>query len=508
MSIDRPLDTIPHREPVIGRRFLEETPRMELDREWGLVTEAIRREIRDHPATRSSLATLVTHPVDETLPLEMLSRVSTVDQRVARLQRRYQEQLTKYLSFPPVPEKEIVPDIRNASLLSTPAELIPALQRLYKDEPERIQEAVDVYIRSGYFLRGITPDERDMAIQRSRFARDCKLLSLGAEMLQQGVVTPNEQGEVHLPSGTTMVIAPERMNDCADLLNPLEWRRRRQIKDRVYEIQAGTSTYILKERKTKMHTDTKQHGHVPGLTARQEFETARYFREHGELEQGNVAVRWENPIACIAFPDGFEFTVYEFEEQLMKVQDAVEKTTAAICERREQFEDEFKQVAAAAERWKETPQALRVQVYEPESDLMIVVRTLFNKKPKPKPLTFEQFAQVKAHRMKEQAKDLMTEAIYTSGYTNSDSDGFAFTVQQSPSVRLEIFGMDFEYFARERAEETRERFRRHREFFREYRTTRGIGFLYWGNGEPVQRIQQAAYLGMLELEDVLSAGQP
>jgi hypothetical protein len=110
--------------------------------------------------------------------------------------------------------------------------------------------------------------------------------------------------------------------------------------------------------------------------------------------------------------------------------------------------------------------------------------------------------------MKEQAKDLMTETIYTNRHTNSDTDGFAFTVQESPVVRLEIFGMDFEYFARERVEETRERLRRHREFVREDRTTRGIGFLYWGNGEPVQRIQQAAYLGMLELENVLSAEQP
>jgi hypothetical protein len=47
------------------------------------------------------------------------------------------------------------------------------------------------------------------------------------------------------------------------LLNPINRKKKKQIKDRIFEITIGDKQYILKEQKSSKHFDTMKNGHRP-----------------------------------------------------------------------------------------------------------------------------------------------------------------------------------------------------------------------------------------------------
>src|SRR3989338_11613314 len=150
-------------------------------------------------------------------------------------------------------------------------------------------------------------------------------------------------------------------------MNPTVWEKRKQIKDRVYEIQVGTSSYFLKEKKTARHTDTKKHGHKPGLTSLEEYQTARSFNEQATIHKDDISLRWEKPIATVMFPDGFQFTVFEFEEGLRDADSARHVLEHEIERRREMYEVEFQLLQPMVEQMKDHPKVLSFESYSTES---------------------------------------------------------------------------------------------------------------------------------------------
>jgi len=149
-----------------------------------LLTEAIRRDILAEPEIRQVVSAFAKSPVSESLPNEFLTSLSS-DDRVTKLKERYSQSIGDFLSLQAVPDAQINPDIRHAWPLSKIADKIETIETGYgKDTPEfwkRLQECID----DGDFLYGITAQERLMIVQRYRFARDVKLLALGAEVLDQ-----------------------------------------------------------------------------------------------------------------------------------------------------------------------------------------------------------------------------------------------------------------------------------------------------------------------------------
>lgn len=438
-----------------GRNSLKNQRSEEADRQWRLISEAIRRDIRAKSTIRRALIPFVQRPLSENIPSDALKVMERNSSFVAKLGVRYRAGLTEYLNLPPVPDELLVPDLRNAF--------------------------------------GITLAEQALVATRYRFARDIKLLSLAAEILEQGGVKLNRKNETVLPSGTIIAIdSCLKGEDVKGFLDPLQWERRKQIKDRVYEIAIGNRPYILKEKKTARHMDTKEDGHIPGLSAAQEFATAQHFLKKGFRNHGDIRLSWEQPLGFVIFPDGFQFTAYEFKEGLISDDDIEARLVTTIMNRRDFFEREFRLIAEGAEKWKTTPGALRYLVEGSGSSLA---------EEELKPLNFDDFTKVKIRRMVERAKDLQQETIYSLNFTNSDADGHAFRIRSTPNVELEIVGMDFEYFLPITPKRTKEDLGRLRRSNRNYSLEHGIGYGPWKDGSPVKRIQQAAYLAMLELEE-------
>lgn len=495
MSEGTDISKIEHRVPIVNEETGCIFSANELDRQWRLVTEKVRKDSIAKPEVRKTLVPFCSEQVSEALPGQFLSLISKADEGIAKLVRRYKEILLAYLNLSPVPDEQIQPDVSNAPYLQTPDETVRKLKFLPRvskvsdaDDKEReIYNQLQSYIDSGVFMKGITKEERQMIARRYRYARDVKILALGAEILDQESLKPDPNGEIALPSGIKIGFDTEQTEQRVDLLTPHLWERRRQIKDRVYEISVGGRSYILKEKKTSRHTDTKKGGHRAGRSSKEEFSIARQFRKQGRLNKGHISVDWERPIGFVSYPDGFQFAIFEYEEGLINDQEIISSLSSEILKNRAKFEKEYQSIADLAQKkCKDNPEAMDFEEQESEADL-----------------TFEEFATVKAWRMKEQALELMQDIVDQNEYYNRDMDGYAFRVHTDGDVKLNIVGFDFEYFEKVSSEEVSESRRIRKEFLKQ--DFSGIGIAMWNNTREVTRMERAAYDALLDVEQVVQA---
>lgn len=497
--------SIERRSPVVNPKEFPEVDT--IVREWALLTEAVKREMLSDPEVRRSLLKFSGKSVSEDLADEAIHLLAKGDERIARLATRYGESLGTYLSLSAIPDDQLQPDVSYAPSLQSPEKVLELMESVYGKNTPQYNEALQQRVDGGDFLRGITAHERLLVLTRYAFARDVKILALGAEILNQGSkVAFDEAGEVVLPSGIRMVIDSSDPEVRSDFLNPHAWEKRKQFKDRIYEIEVNGRRYFLKEKKTARHRDTKKGGHKEGRSSSEEFAVAKHLQDKGTVGQGNINLTWEKPVGFVEYPDGFQFSVFEFEEGLQGDTWFNQQLAEGIMNHREQFEDEFVLLCSLASKFKNSPELSGYQNRDSVSGLKAIVQWLRRSKPKPEEpesLTYEGFAKVKAFRMERQAGRLMRETVLNLGYTNSDIDGYAYRIHSNKDeLKLEIVGFDFEYYretSAERLAEIRERQNEHDPMF-ETRISFGQ---HWSDGSPVTLMERATYLALLEAEGLL-----
>lgn len=492
------------RHPVIGPEQAEQFPEAQIDKQWRYVTEVMRRAVQEKPAVRQCLLEFLNQPVSESLAWEALQQLAPLDQRLANFLDRYKDgQLVRYLNFPPVPDEQLQPDIFNAPKLPNAEASVQMLRDLYTNEDEQYQRTLQRLVDSKHFLTGVTIEERWLVAHRYRFARDIKMLALGAELLEHPVATAPDR-HITLPSGVEILLDTNNPEQQQDLLQPTLWERRQQFKDRVYEIAVNGRKYFLKEKKTNRHTDTKRGGHLDGQTSQAEFKTAQHFRDNVTIQEGHFSMNWEQPIGAVTFPDGFSFAVYEFAPGLIGEDQITRKLAAAIERHRQEFEVEYQAVAKAADQYKDSPRVLAFENLKSESALTKVLQWLKLAKTAPSPtLSFEEFATVKAYRMETQARNRMRDLVLAEGYENSDIDGYAYRLIEVDELQLEIVGFDFEYYKKMSPADQETQLLRTQQYRAEslaFERERGLGFSGWSNFKKVTRMEKAAYFALLELE--------
>jgi hypothetical protein len=494
MSRSGSLEGFPVREPILDKNAERKFSSDQMDRQWRLVTEALRREILSDPEVRQQVIGFAATPVSESLPGIFLRRIA--NERVNQLLRRYgQGGIESYLSLAAVPDEQIRPDITNTPGLADPEHISKILKGYYGDDHEAYDQALQRYVEGGAFSQGITREERVMVAQRFRFARDVKMLILQAEALENQETVKAGRGEerLELPSGTVINFNTEvGSRTIDDLTSPQDWKKRQQLKDRVYEIQTGDSRYILKERKTSRHTDTKKGGHQSGLTSEAEFRTAEDFQRRGNVEQDDLKVSWEKPLSSVRFPDGFQFTIFDYEKGLIGNSTIVENLSQAIQTNREQYEAEYQTIRTAADKFKDDRDVKDAWSSSDSTEL-----------------SFEEFVRVKALRLERRARNFLRETVAQLGYDNSDFDGYAFRINSGKAcLQLEIIGFDFEYFTKIDDPRVKvETEKRNREYQRKNESRTGIGFLRWSDEQQVSRMQRAAYFAMLEKDGLLDSNE-
>lgn len=506
--IKREIET---RLPVLEKETAKEFDYEAIERQWRLLTEAIKREIKVDPEIRKILSEFSTRPLSETLPQAVLVRVAATNQRVQALISRYSSSLERFISLPAVPDELIVPDIQNASSHKSVSYLISSLEEYYGAGTPEFEKALQRNIELGSFAKGITAEERLLVAMRYRFARDLKTLCLAAELMDHPVTQESNGKEVTLPSGIKIMVDTPYSKYGLELLNPINWENRRQLKDRIYEVRTGDHRYILKERKTPKHLHQKRHGYVEPRTSIEEFNIAKDLNQNGRVEWGGrVEVSWERPIGYVEFPDGFQFVVFEYssrarsrrpEDEYYDGSELMEILIKQMTENREQFKEEYQKVARLAEEeFVYSPEASGYSGATSEAALLFLTKLIRKQGLRPVSLSFEDFVRVKAKRIFEQARGLLEAGQYGLGYSNNDHDGFACYIPKEDEVKLGIIGFDFEYFSTCKGKpDPKEYIKRVSRFLlmslnRENHFSLRIGF------ELMTRMQAAAYFALLHLE--------
>jgi hypothetical protein len=380
-----------------------------LNREWALVTEAVRRDALAKPEVQDVLVGFADQSVDQTTAAEMVAAFDD-DRRVERLMRRSDGQLGAFLQQPGVPEDAITDGIRRHA-------------------------------------HGISELERETVARKYAYARDVKLLALGAELAQQGSLHLSDEHEAMLPSGIHIKVAPGLGEEhAAALLDPNKWESRQQIKDRVYLVEADGGKYILKERKTDRHTDTLENGHQDGLTSAEEFETGRWLHDNATKQEDRIKLCWEEPLGYVEYPDGFQFGIFTFQEGLDNNLSTTE-LQLRIEEDRSNFEAEYSQIVEAAQMYKDHPAVSHVPGDRP-AKRSLRQKLGWGKPPQDDAVSFEAFARMKARRLIDRANGLYKETLREAGFESEDRNrGIALRLQ-AERTGVEVTGFDFEYLRR------------------------------------------------------------
>ena len=467
--------TIGHRTPIVPNGVQLTDPEL-LNREWYFVTEAVRRESLTDPAIQAKLIEFIPQPVDQNTAASMLE-VLDDNKRITKIAKRTGGHVLDLLGLPEVPEDLIKPDLRTTNRLRNPIEDAQYFAKSGDSEAEQT-ETLAAYSESGAYTKGITEDERDIIARKYAYARDVKLLAMGAELAKEGMPKFNESGEARLASGIQIKADPERVDLAKTLLDPNKWESRKQLKDRVYEIVVDGKKYILKERKTDRHTDTHRNGHHEGLTVAQEFKVSKKMRAEASLKEPHIQLSWEEGLGYVEYPDGFQFGIFSYEEGLQFSYPGPQLADG-ITKHKDMFKDEFEKVKTKAAEYKAHPLATQNRMRGEEDG----------------PLTYQEFARLKASQILHRAHQLQDGIVMDLGYENFDTDGIAYRLIEN-GTGIELVGFDYEYFrdlSRERAAEIKERIQKRQE---QYPHT-AVGYL--GNTSK----ETAAYLAILDVNGQL-----
>ncbi len=427
------------------------------DRQWRAVTEALRRGILDDPEMRQIASQFVATPLSERLPEEAVDEIVKVDERTARL-LKLGSAITETLKLESVPDEFISPDIRNAPSPTKGVYINMLTRRKQQGDNESFDRTLEEAREAAARRPGITKAEKDLIARRYRYARDIKLLGLMAELYDQPIQSPEaEDGVVshELSSGTRLVMTAEAFEATPSLLDPQKWESRHQLKDRVYMVVVDGKQYIMKERKTLRHTDTREHDHTDGLTSEREFEVARVFAALGTIKQGNIELHWEKPLGYVEFPDGYQFCMFEAESGMETASPTYQlelsilnsmgvhaEEFARIQQRAKEIYDERGDLLWAYEDRRESQRAFskKINFWKKASDDSPVVDEL----------AFREFAALKAAYIVDEARELLSQTMYRHGYGNYDRDGHGFRLRkEGEQTVLEIIGFDFEYYENE-----------------------------------------------------------
>lgn len=497
--LQRLKQAIPVREPVVSSEKLEQLELKKIPSQWLLMSEAIKRQVESSQEVRNIVKHAVKLPVTEELPGQLIDKLADKDERVANLAGRYRHSLMEYLHIEAVPEKQLVPDIKVAPSLPNIDELV-ALWDKHKSDDE-VEEMLKKLSEKGSFEKGITGDERIMAFLRFEMARDVKMMALGAELLDESISGSIGGNEFTLPSGVEIHLQSNNKDLLHTLLNPLTWNKRQQIKDRVYVIQAGDNgaRFILKERKTSKHRDTMSRGHRPGLTSKDEVILASELDRH-RVEDDELTVRWEEPIASVTFPDGFQFALFAYEEALEGSKKAMQNLTVQILERQDVYQGEFEKILSELDKDQQSSDV--------SSDKSGILRTIMGMLKKESPhLSYKDFAEVKAVFLQQKAGFLRDRALAQAGVTNRDVTDIAYFIRETDRdqpAHLEAVEFDLEYF-REEKETTPFDAKKFFEGYEERDYALQYPYQYFGRDRVKSPIKLRAYKAMKKNDKDMSA---
>lgn len=493
MSFEDELASFPRRTPVLDGKTVEQFPAAIVERQWGLVTEKLRRLMVSSVNVQAALVSFVGTPVTQHYPHDVFQVVASEVPVFSRLLQK-ESVLNAYLALADVPEEEIRPDVTRAEGLRVIEQDVGKEVEFAhnrgetEDTPQRQRAILETITRRSddqRYTKGITYEESHFVSRKRQYSGDVKILALGAELLYTGipaVVESNGDSQLTLPSGVSLLLSTQALRDNPGFLSPQSWERKQDANDRLFRVRIGGREYMLKERKTKYHRRTLKEGHRPGHTSQEEYEIGKELASKGKMTKGPINVVWEKPFAAVTYPDGYQFAIFSYEHDLIDSKYIRERLTRAVLRHRDVYEGEYRDILARMAKYINDT---RVDRYTQSPD----------------GLSFEQYARVKSHYMAQEARFMQRQALLNRGFIQEGKPQDTYRIiEEEGGVTLEVVGLDYEYMHKIDLEDV-SGYQQDIDRARKADAEGGIRFTVWNNIPPfieITKAEQAAFLVMVE----------
>ncbi len=222
-----------------------------LDKQWLVVTELARRAlVNKDPVFLEIAHSFIDKPVDQNVAPAFITQLAEQFPKVQGRLKRY-PQLQTFLNTPAVDETFIGSDFESAEMSIVLGK--NWLNELHAAESLELGGMFGLLSKFGQARKdpekGPKLKQLKLAQERYKLARDVKLFALGAELASIAEPHVDAAGRLELPSGTELFLDEQFRELEPDFLHPEQWESRRQIKDRVYEVEINGKNICLKSKK-------------------------------------------------------------------------------------------------------------------------------------------------------------------------------------------------------------------------------------------------------------------
>lgn len=440
-------DKIPQRKPILNS--LPEN----IDFQWWILSKAILENIKKSPELRKQILSIPQEKLWERLSYNFLNSNLDFNKTVEKLKKRYNDELIKILSLEEIPKDEIYIDISNTREMYKAEETIkkiieddylPFLKDKEQNHYTSKEEKIYAEINNWSFTNWITKEEKKLLIKRYIYARETNILLLWSSILETKKNLLQE--EIELENWIKIKNNLDFKNDLKNIFNIKNWWSRKKIKDRVFEVNINWKFYILKERKTKNHTDTLKSWHKDWLTSLEEFEIAKKLYKEWSKNDWLIKIDFEKPITSVLFPNWYQFTLFE-KNNIFDNLNTSKDLLSEILNNPEQFQKEYEYVLENYKKYFNNEEVLYLSEFYKNSTITKLLNKLLRKSKDETDLTYLDFSYLMNRFINEKIYNSYEKVFKELWYTNIDVSPNKEVIVKSNEewITIDIFWYDFEY---------------------------------------------------------------
>jgi hypothetical protein len=427
---------------------LNELPK-NIDFEWWILSKAILENIKNSPELRKQILSIPKEELSEKLSYNFLNSNLGFNKTVEKLKERYNDSLIKVLALDEIPKEQINVDISSTRIIYPAEEGIkriiendyfPFLQEKKEIYQTSKEEKIYTKVNNWSFKDWITKEEKELLIKRYIYTRENNILLLATSLLE--TKKDLKQEKITLENWVKIKNNLDFESELDNIFNINNWWSRKKIKDRIFEIDISWKTYILKERKTKFHTDTITSWHIDWLTSFEEFEVAKKLNKEWTNNDWIISIEFEKPITSVLFPNWYQFTIFERNDIFNNLDNGI-NIESNIYQNPEQFKEEYEDVLKNYSKYCENSDVIKYSKYFPNSFLSKI--NIFKKK-KPH-LTYKDYSKLKSKFISEDIYIKYRDKFEKLWYKDEDGniDYEIITKSNKNWFKVYIFWYDFEY---------------------------------------------------------------
>lgn len=374
-----------------------------LRKEWKIITTKLLEDISTNAEIMDLLVTFANKPIDEQYVNNFLQKVQTIAWKNS-------DHIQSILHF-------------------------LAGETILNDEHESLRK----------LKYRIDIDQFIKVTGRYAFGTDLKLLSLWALLHKNNCSWDGTSNEMNIGALHIRTTDSFRENMWT-MLDILQRKKRRRVAPRIYEITVWGKQYILKERKTKMYSNTHKNWDKPN-SAFEDLNVGEILTNNAHSDFEEIIVSRERPCFALKTDDWFECSVYE-KYEFLNILDVEKTLYKSIVSKRDIYEQEYQEIKMQCDKVWIDDVNLQRDYLNNKLNLIGKIKYAIRRTLNKKTISFHDFALAKANLLIGTSSSLLMKNRICNNIYTTDGDDYWYIVHNHPNTKtkLEIVWYDYEHY--------------------------------------------------------------